>query len=419
MAPSIEGEENSSKNLKAETDRLKEEIKALRKELEESCPPEESEKMIASSGQDFLVVLSHEIRTPLNVILGLSDLLLQQNPREDQIPNLRSLHFSADNMLNLVNNILDFNKYTHEKLAPKINDFNLRETIEALKDSFAYMAEQGDNKLEFRIDANIPEVVRGDRLKLIQVISNLLNNALKFTENGEVSLTVKAELIQNNMANLMFAVTDNGPGISKENLAHIFGRFNRTEDSITRRVGGTGLGLFMVDQLLNIMGSKIHVESTLGKGSRFYFNLKFERILKEAEESAPESKIQIKPGKKKILLAEDMKEHRQVLAQYFSNWEEVQADFVQNGLEVLESLEKESYDIIFLDIKMPQLNGHETIRRIRKMTDGKYRSIPVIALTADVFSTTEESNGLFTDILTKPFKFAELRDMINLYTMQP
>ncbi len=408
MESSSPDDNNSSQN---EIRKLKKEIEYLRKAGESS----ETDHIMGSSGQDFLAVLSHEIRTPLNVILGLSDLLLQQNPRKDQVANLRSLHFSAENMLNLVNNILDFNKYTHEKLSPKLNDFNLRETIQALKDSFVHMAEQRKNLLDFNIDNDIPDIVRGDRLKLIQVITNLLNNALKFTENGEVVLTVKVDSIHQNGVNLLFSVSDTGPGISKENLSHIFERFNRTEDSVTRRVGGTGLGLFMVDQLLEIMGSEINVESTLGEGTRFYFILTFDRILKKAEQSAEKTGQKSPETKKRILLAEDMKEHREVLAQYFKGWEAVETDFVQNGLEVLEYLEKGTYDIIFLDIKMPELNGHETIRRIRESDKDHYKNIPVIALTADVFSTSDESNGMFTDILTKPFKFNELREMINLY----
>jgi len=388
-----------------------EEVEKLRERIAEL----ESQQEIASSGNDFLAVLSHEIRTPLNVIIGLSDLLLNNDPKHEQVKNLKSLLFSAENMMNLVNNILDFNKIKSGRMSDKVDNFNLKETLCDLESSYGLHAEKNNNKLKIRIDEEIPEIIRGDRLKLIQILSNLLNNALKFTQDGHVTLEVRKEDESENKIDLYFSVRDTGAGISDKDIAHIFERFSRTEDSITQRVGGSGLGLFMVDRLLRMMGSKIEVTSELGEGTDFHFVLTLEKPVQKAQEAAKKAEERKFSRCLQVLLAEDMEEHREVLRQYFEKHDQLDFTLVSNGEEALRKIKNETFDILFLDIKMPMVNGHEVVRRIREMDDQYYKDLPVIALTADVFAL-EENQEHFTDIITKPFKFRELVEKIRQYT---
>ena len=384
-------------------------------ELEKRIKDLENEHEIASSGNEFLAVLSHEIRTPLNVIIGLSDLLLHDQPKKEQVDNLKSLLFSAENMMNLVNNILDFNKIKSGKISQKTDTFNIRETLHDLEKSYNLHADKNNNTLSIKIDEELPEILEGDRLKLIQILSNLLNNALKFTENGLVTLELQKKAENKSELDIYFSVRDTGPGISEENLGIIFDRFSRTDDSITQRVGGTGLGLFMVDHLLRLLNSEIEVTSELGEGSDFHFTLRMGKPVKKARQAGKNEKKTDLGRPKKVLLAEDMDEHRKVLRQYFEQHDHIDFTIVSDGEAALDQIKSKEYEIVFLDIKMPKMNGHEVVRQIRSMEDDYYNTVPIIALTADVFSL-EENQKQFTDIITKPFKFRELVNSIDQYT---
>ncbi|MEJ2004878.1 MAG: ATP-binding protein [Cyclobacteriaceae bacterium] len=356
-----------------ENEILRSHIKQLQNRIEEL----ENQREIASSANDFLAVLSHEIRTPLNVIIGLSDLLLNDHPKKDQVQNLKSLAFSAENMMNLVNNILDFNKIKSGRISRKTDTFNIKETVEELEKSYSLHADKNNNTLSMRVDDKLPEIVEGDRLKLIQVLSNLLNNALKFTQNGRVTLELKKLSENEDKIDIYFDVRDTGPGISKKNIEMIFERFARTDDSITQRVGGTGLGLFMVDRLLRLMGSKIEVSSEIGEGSDFHFTLSLGKPVQKARQAGKKIEETSVSKSQKVLLAEDMEEHRAVLRQYFQQYDNIEFTIVSDGEAALEEIKKKEYEIIFLDIKMPIMNGHEVVRHVRskiKNTSGQYPS---------------------------------------------
>jgi CheY-like chemotaxis protein len=383
-------------------------------ELEERISELKNQHAITVSDRDYLTVLSHEIRTPLNIVVGISDLLLNGNPKQEQVQNLKSLAFSARNMMNLVNNILDYNKIRSGRISVRQVDFNLKETVNELEQSYSIHAEKNNNQLNFHVDEKIPEIVRGDRLKLLQVLSNLLNNALKFTQDGSVLLALEHLGESDTTVDIRFNIKDTGPGISKKDIEQIFERFERTDDSITRRVGGTGLGLFMVDRLLRIMNSEIKVSSELGKGTDFHFKITLDKPLEKARKQGDHHDQEGLSGDLKILIAEDLEEHRQVLRQYLEQQDKIDYQIVANGKEAITEIQSMTYDIVFLDIKMPQANGHEVVRQVRALDDKYFKELPMIALTADVFGI-EEMSKYFTDIVTKPFKFRQLMEMIKKY----
>ena len=415
MAPKEENVGNNQHDrLISQNKALKEKIRQLEARLAGETSDDETG---VRREEDFLAILSHEMRTPINVIMGLSELLLKGDPKPDQLSNLRALHFSAENLLNLTNNILGFSKLHHEKLELQITDFDLPDTLSELEDSYHIMADKNNNELVFQHKDPLPEVVRGDKLKLLQVLGNLLNNALKYTQDGRVELITSVKNISDKRAAVHFAVKDNGPGISEEDLRSIFGRFSRTADSISKRVGGTGLGLYLVDRFLDLMGSQIDVQSKPGKGSEFSFQLTYDQVLNRADKAGKKQNTITPEHDVNVLIAEDLREQREVLRQFFSRIESVRADIVRNGKEALEHLDDKRYDIIFLDIKMPEYDGHEVARNIRKRESEYFQHVPVIALTADEFSIDDQKAD-FTAILPKPFKFAKLMDMIRRFALE-
>ncbi len=384
--------------------------KRLHFELEEA---RERAERLARYRQEFLATMSHEIRTPLHAILGLTELLRENNPRQDQTDNLDSLFFSADNLMNLVNNLLDLSKMEAGKLPESPVRFDLKEALGNIHATLLPHAEKNGNQLELSIDQSLPEQVRADKVKLLQVLSNLLHNALKFTRNGTVQLSAAVVQQSASQVDVQFKVTDTGPGISEENLKMIFDQFSQMEQSATRRAGGSGLGLYLVRKLLKSMDSEIRAASELGKGAQFYFELSFDKVLEKATQETIRSETD-DLGPCKILMGEDLKENRDILKQYFHNWAEIEVDFANDGQQVIDMISRQRYDLLLLDIRMPEVNGHQAAAHIRSMEDQHYSKVPIIALTADMFAA-EESNGDFNDIILKPFKFKELKEKILQY----
>lgn len=356
---------------------------------------------------DFLSTMSHEIRTPMNAVIGLTNLLLDQNPKADQIEKLEALKFSAENLLALLNDILDYNKIEAGKIEFEEIEFNLKKICNNIKKSLELKAREKNIRLKVIYDEDIPELILGDTLRLSQVLYNLLSNAIKFTEKGSVKLTVELTDENEEEVDIYFSMLDTGIGIPSDKQHLIFERFTQSSSETSRKYGGTGLGLAITKKLLELQGSKIKLESEINKGSNFYFNLKFKKS-KSLSKPAPEKKKLSSPKTKlkgyRVLVAEDNPINRFVLKNYLDSWEMI-SEFAEDGLAALEMAQKQEFDLIFMDLEMPKMNGVMTFQTLRQLDIPYLKSVPVIALTASVLSHVKKEvldQGM-VDYVSKPF----------------
>ena len=368
----------------------------------------------ATSKQQFMSTMSHEIRTPLNEVIGISNLLYQSNPREDQMEFIKTLRFSANHLLTLVNDILDYNKMESGKIVFEKTEFDLSNLLEDTRRSYSLRAQE--KGVIFRLDKpeTMPQEVVGDPIRLNQILSNLLSNALKFTLTGTISLRVNLSEMKGNKALLEFSVSDTGIGIANDKLEEVFENYTQASSDITRKYGGTGLGLAICKRLVELQGGKIWVTSTPGKGSTFFFTLEFvipETQPKKAESGAVDTMKGLVG--KKILIAEDNKINFFVANKFLESWG-VKVTHAENGSLALEALEKDTFDLILMDLHMPVMDGIEATRIIRSSENEKIRKIPIVALTAAVMSETHDKieNLYINDYVLKPFKPKDLYDRI-------
>ncbi|WPP48391.1 chemotaxis protein CheB [Catalinimonas niigatensis] len=394
-------------------------IKEVEAALEEA--KNEAEKA-ARAKEDFLATMSHEIRTPLNAIIGLSNLLLKKNPRPDQLENFKVLKFSSESLMSLVNDILDYSKMEAGKVEIEASHYNIRLLLQSIHQAHLLYAEERRNSLEIKIEDGVPEILKGDQVKLAQVLNNLVSNANKFTQAGIISLEVSLEKEEQEEVHLHFAVRDNGIGISPENIQKIFEKFTQADSSTVRHYGGTGLGLSITKALLEMQDSEIKVESEEGNGSVFYFILKQQKGVKQnmIQTGDNDRKVKALDGRERriqILLVEDVAINRMVVQQYFEEWWELPADEATNGIEAIKMVQEKSYDIVLMDIRMPKMDGYEASEGIRKLGD-KYKDMPIIALTADTTAefNTDKRARYINDVITKPFSPQALYAMIVRYT---
>lgn len=370
----------------------------------------------AIAKEQFLSTMSHEIRTPMNAVIGMTHVLLENDPRDDQLENLKILKFSAQTLLSLINDILDFNKIDAGKVEFEDAIFELPELMESIQKSFAFTAQEKGIELRFFTDDDIPTKVVGDPVRLTQVLTNLMNNAIKFTHQGNVKVAL--HLVNETHKDIMvrFTVKDTGVGIPKGKQKIIFERFTQANPETIRKFGGTGLGLAIVKRLLELQDSKIFLESEENRGAKFYFDLKLKKhmpILNKDYHAVNKDTIQKTKGQK-ILLVEDTKINQLVVAKFLKTWH-LKIEYAVNGLEAIEQAQKNVYDLILMDLQMPEMDGYEATRGIRLMP--KHKDTPIIALTASAL--VEERERAFkagvTDYLTKPFSPNELYNKIIRY----
>jgi PAS domain S-box-containing protein len=384
------------------------------KQIEEELRnAKEKAEQAASAKQDFLAHMSHEIRTPLNAVVGLSDIILE-DPQSNLIENLNTLKFSAENLRMLINDILDFSKLAAGKFKLMEDDLLLDDFLENLKNVHSPLAADRGNDLKFYVDKNIPEVVRTDKLALSQILNNLINNAIKFTKDGEIKVHVHLMHKNKNQAEVNFSVHDTGRGISEDQLDKIFEAFTQTDKSVSNPVEGTGLGLTITKLLVEHLGGKIEVESDIGKGSCFSFTLSLKIGVKQASKKEKPS-INLKKFKKlKILIVEDVETNRNILVQIFKRWGGLVPDEADNGKIALQKIKTNKYDVILLDVWMPGIDGYAVVRRVRNFKGEYYKNLPIIALTANSIDELKKhpESSLFTDIITKPFEQEELKEKI-------
>lgn len=368
----------------------------------------------AKSKQLFMSTMSHEIRTPLNEVIGISNLLMQSNPNEEQLDLIKTLRFSANHLMTLVNDVLDYNKMELGKIVFEQTQFNLTNFIDEIKRSYSFRA--NEKKLEFVVTSgnNVPSEVIGDQIRLNQVLSNLLSNALKFTLKGGITVSIEELERIGSQSKLEFRVTDTGIGIPKDKHMEIFESFTQASPDTTRLFGGTGLGLAICKRLIELQGGSIVVESEPEKGSSFIFSLIFGVA---AQQIVPRATGKVENFKglegKKILVAEDNKINFYVANKFLIGWG-VKVTHAENGQLALEMIKKDDYDLILMDLHMPILDGIEASRIIRGSENPKIKNIPIIALTAAIMSESHDriDDLNINDYVLKPFKPQDLYDRI-------
>lgn len=372
---------------------------------------------LADLKTQFLSNMSHEIRTPLNAVIGMSNLMLEEHPRKDQKERLEVLRFSADNLLYIINDILDYSKLEAGKLHLSKKPFLLKATILHLYKSLEPQASAKGLRMILHFDDKISELLMGDVNRLVQVMNNLIQNAIKFTEKGTIRIDVNLQAD----GSIGFFVEDTGIGIPDDKLETIFERFSQVNTNSNRKHGGTGLGLAISNKLLELHDSKLMVWSKPGTGSRFSFSVHYEALPEaDIEKLMPEIIPEHHPLHCTILLAEDNPINQLVARNFIEKWG-AQVDVASNGIEAVQMAAANHYDLILMDLQMPEMDGFEATKKIRQLPEPHYKQIPIIALTASSIIEVQEEyiQAGMNNYMRKPFVPSELYQMIATYIWQP
>ena len=361
---------------------------------------------------EFLSMMSHEIRTPMNAVIGLTNFLIEDKPKHDHKESLNTLKFSAENLLVIINDILDFSKIEAQKIELDYQAIAIRQLVKRLEQIFLPLAENKHLKLHIKVDSAIPEMVECDQTRLSQVLTNLLGNAIKFTENGHISLKLEQVEWVGETARVRFTVSDTGIGIDSERQKVIFESFTQANSSITRKFGGTGLGLTITKRLLELQGASLELDSAEGIGSTFWFELDLKVVQKTDETTLKIPIVDPEAIQGKVLLVEDNEVNVMVASKFLKKWG-AQVEVAENGQRALEILAENSFDVILMDLQMPIMDGFTASRKIRE----KGQNIPIIALTASVL--IEDRRKIYeagmNDFVMKPFDPAQLQAKILHY----
>jgi signal transduction histidine kinase/ActR/RegA family two-component response regulator len=374
-------------------------------------------KMLARTRETFLANMSHEMRTPLNAITGFAEQMSSSSLNDEQRKQVEIIHSASKHLLNLINDVLDISKIEAEKIEFEKIPFDPLKEISEAAELLRQRAAHKNLALKLNFEKNIPGSVIGDPLRLRQVILNLLGNAIKFTDSGEVSVTVKPDhIVAEDKIGFDISVEDTGIGISEEMLPKVFENFAQADTSITRRYGGTGLGLSITKRIIELQGGSISISSQVGKGTRISFTVLY-AINHTGINAEPECPGNFVPGSargKRVLIADDELFNRILLITILKRWE-MQYEEVQNGREVLEKLKENDYDLILMDVRMPEVSGIDASKIIRQMSDPKKSCVPIIALTA---ITSGEKRELcieagIDEVITKPYNEQELIRLVE------
>ncbi len=370
----------------------------------------------------FLAQMSHEIRTPINAILGMDEMILRESTEANVVEYAEDINAAGQLLLSIVNEILDLSKIESGKMEIVEAQYNLSSVVDDLTTMMVVKAQSKELAFKVDLDGSLPAILYGDDVRIRQILTNLLSNAIKYTKEGKVQLDIAGE-VEENIVVLRFSVKDTGIGIKEENIANLFDEYKRIEEGSNRYVEGTGLGLNITMRLLELMGSKLQVRSEYGKGSEFFFELRQEireavtieeyRKKNENGKACERWKGAFIAPKARFLIVDDNMMNRKVFIKLLKHTK-IQIDEAESGFECIDKMKENSYDIVFLDHMMPELDGVETLQRLKQMRDYPSENTPIVALTANAIVGAKKQyiNEGFDDFLPKPIIYRDAEELI-------
>ena len=397
-------------------------IQQMNSELEVAA---EEAKAANKAKSNFLASMSHEIRTPINAVIGLNSIIMRDTKEDVTREYAQDVYNAGRSLLSLINDILDFSKVEAGKMDLVPVNYQLSSLLNDCQNMLYSKVQDKGLKFELVADENVPSVLRGDEVRIRQIIINLLTNAVKYTESGTVTLKVNFEKTDDKNISLKVAVSDTGMGISEENQKHLFESFKRVDEENNRNIEGTGLGLSLVQTLTSLMNGEVFVESELGKGSTFCIIIPQEIISDVPMGKVSHSNLKLEDIQKmddlsetkgKLLVVDDVPMNLKVFVRLLAK-SKLDIATANGGAEAIQMSKEEKYDIIFLDHMMPEIDGIEALHQIRAIEDSPNKNTPIVMLTANAIEGVKEQyiNEGFDDYLSKPINFNPLKDIIQKY----